>query len=84
MNTTKYRINRERSTMDFGSLTVLNVRFSDRGTYRCNASNDVGSVTASADLTVHGKFFHTCTCSSMALDCSSKLNYVDLLMQCLL
>ena len=57
VDTAKYRINRDRSSaMDFGSLTVLDVRFSDCGIYSCNVSNSIGSVTAEADLTVHGEF----------------------------
>ena len=58
MDTAKYRINRG-SAMDFGSLTVLDVRFSDRGTYSCNASNNIGSVTAEANLTVQGELLHS-------------------------
>ena len=56
VDTAKYRINRDRSsTMDFGSLTVLDVHFSDRGTYSCNASNVIAFVTVEADLTVYGE-----------------------------
>ena len=56
VDTAKYRINSHRSiAMDFGSLTVLDVHFSDRGTYSCNASNDIAFVTVEADLTVYGE-----------------------------
>ena len=57
MNTTKYQINNVNvnDTMNFGSLTVTDVRFEDRGTYTCNATNDIGSDVANATLTVHGK-----------------------------
>ena len=63
VDTAKYRINRDRSSvMDFGSLTVLDVRFNDRGTYSCIASNSIGSVTAEANLTVHGEFIQVYVC----------------------
>ena len=38
------------------TLTVYNVRSSDVGTYTCNASNKIGSVTSSGILTVTSKF----------------------------
>ena len=54
-NSTKYSIGRSRSdTQLFGQLTVNNVQFEDRGTYRCTAENDLGDVNATASLTVHG------------------------------
>ena len=69
----KYRINLDRgSAMDFGSLTVLDVRLSDCGTYSCNASNSIGSITAEADLTVHGKYFTLYWCS-----CKCVYSYVE-------
>ena len=37
-------------------LTVYNVTSSDVGTYTCNASNIIGSVTSSGILTVTSKF----------------------------
>ena len=60
MDTDKYRINRANGTSNFGTLTVVNVNFEDRGTYSCNASNEIGFVGASTTLTVHGKLY-TCT-----------------------
>ena len=55
-DTVKYSINRDRSVpLQFGSLTVSNVQYSDRGVYQCTAVNYVGSVSASATLTVHGE-----------------------------
>ena len=55
-NSAKYSISRSRSdTQLFGRLTVNNVQFMDRGTYRCTAENDLGAVNATAILTVHGK-----------------------------
>ena len=38
------------------TLTVYNVTSSDVGTYTCNASNIIGSVTSSGILTVTSKF----------------------------
>ena len=62
-DTTKYSINRERDNdRSFGSLTVYDVRFSDRGTYTCNVSNSIGSVSSAADLTVHGEHFNDNWC----------------------
>ena len=62
MNTSKYGINQQRNSSGtyFGALTVFDVRFSDRGTYSCNASNDIGSETNDADLTVHGECYCIC------------------------
>ena len=41
------------------TLTVYNVTSSDVGTYTCNASNVIGSVTSSGILTVTSEFFVT-------------------------
>ena len=54
MNTTKYQINTVNGTTYFGTLTVTDVRYEDRGVYTCNATNDIGSDLANATLTVHG------------------------------
>ena len=55
-DTGKYSINRDTSSQHFyGSLTVHNVQYGDRGTYNCTAMNYVGSVSATATLTVHGE-----------------------------
>ena len=55
-DTAKYSINRNRSSPgQFGSLTVNNVKYVDHGLYQCTAVNNVGSVSASATLTVHGE-----------------------------
>ena len=55
-DTAKYSINRDRSIpLQFGSLTVSNVQYSDRGVYQCIAISDAGNASASATLTVHGE-----------------------------
>ena len=55
-DTAKYVINRDRSPpQQFGSLTVSNVQYEDRGLYQCTAVNNLGSVSVSATLTVHGE-----------------------------
>ena len=51
----KYSIVRDSGEM-FGSLTISDVQYEDRGTYKCTAYNTIGSVSASAVLTVHGMF----------------------------
>lgn len=53
-NSSKYSINRESGTTRFGTLTIVNATFEDRGIYSCNASNEVGQAEASANLTVQG------------------------------
>ena len=53
-SSSKYAIVTERNISRFGELTVMNVEFGDRGVYTCSATNDVGTVMASANLTVHG------------------------------
>ena len=53
-SSSKYVIVDERSNSRFGELTVMNVEFGDRGVYTCSAANDVGTVSALANLTVHG------------------------------
>ena len=53
-NSSKYSINRDSETSRFGTLTIVNATFADRGTYRCNASNEIGYAEASANLTVQG------------------------------
>ena len=55
-DTSKYSINRDRSVpQQFGSLTISKIQYSDHGLYQCIAINSVGSVSASATLTVHGE-----------------------------
>ena len=58
-NSSKYRINRESGTTRFGTLTIVNATFGDRGTYRCNASNEIGYAEASANLIVQGNMYRS-------------------------
>ena len=53
-SSSKYLIVDERNNSRFGELIVMNVEFGDRGVYTCSAANDVGTVMAFANLTVHG------------------------------
>ena len=58
-NSSKYMI-MSRSlniTTTENTLTVYNVTSSDVGTYTCNSSNIIGSVTSSGILTVTSKFY---------------------------
>ena len=68
-NSSKYMI-MSRSlniTTTENTLTVYNVTSSDVGTYTCNASNIIGSVTSSGILTVTSEFLATCLCMYMAI-----------------
>ena len=59
-NSSKY-MNMSRSlniTTTENTLTVYNVTSSDVGTYTCNSSNIIGSVTSSGILTVTSKFYY--------------------------
>ncbi len=56
-NSPKYSINNVRNGSSFGELTVYNVSFEDRGTYRCAATNTIGSEDQEANLTVHGESY---------------------------
>jgi hypothetical protein len=53
-DSSKYTINRESETTSFGTLTIVNATFEDQGTYKCNASNEIGHAEASANLTIQG------------------------------
>ena len=53
-NNTKYRIDNKKSSLNFGQIVIVDVQYSDRGEYVCRAFNEVGTVNATATLTVHG------------------------------
>ena len=64
----KYLINNTVITISFGSLTgalifgtltITNLQYDDRGIYTCVAANTRGVVSASAMINVHGKGLHT-------------------------
>ena len=42
------------------TLTIMNLKSSDVGTYTCNATNVISSDTSSGVLTVNGKSINTC------------------------
>ena len=52
---TKYYINNTVNTTSFGTLTITNLQYEDRGVYTCVAANEHGSVSAMASVNVHGK-----------------------------
>ena len=51
----KYLINNTVNTTSFGTLTITNLQYDDRGIYTCVAANEHGAVNASAMVNVHGK-----------------------------
>ena len=51
----KYLINDIVNTTSFGTLTITDLQYSDRGIYTCIAANIHGAVTADAMVNVHGK-----------------------------
>ena len=53
----KYLINNIVNTTSFGTLTITNLQYSDRGTYTCIAANTRGIVSDNAMVNVHGKNF---------------------------
>ena len=61
-NSSKYMIMSRSSnvTTTENTLTVYNVTSPDAGTYTCNSSNIIGSVTSSGILTVTSKFDVNC------------------------
>ena len=51
----KYQINNTVNTTSFGTLTITNLQYDDRGVYTCVAANVNGAVSAAAVVSVHGK-----------------------------
>ena len=55
--TMKYLIDDNVNSTSFGTLTITNLQYSDRGMYTCIAANTRGAVNAEAIVNVHGKNF---------------------------
>ena len=51
----KYLIDDNINSTSFGTLTITNLQYSDRGVYTCIAANTRGAVSAEAMVNVHGK-----------------------------
>ena len=51
----KYLINNTGDTTSFGTLTVTNLQYDDRGVYTCVAANEHGSDRVDAVVNVLGK-----------------------------
>ena len=51
----KYLIDDNINSTSFGTLTVTNLQYSDRGMYTCIAANIRGAISAETMVNVHGK-----------------------------
>ena len=67
----KYLINDNVNSLSFGTLTITNLQYADRGVYTCIADNVHGAVSAEAMVNVHGKNFITVLANIILhIDCS--------------
>ena len=55
--TMKYLIDDDVNSTSFGTLTITDLQYSDRGMYTCVAVNTRGADSAEAMVNVHGKDF---------------------------
>ena len=55
--TMKYLIDDDVNSTSFGTLTITDLQYSDRGMYTCVAANIHGTVCTDAVVNVHGKNF---------------------------
>ena len=55
--TMKYLIDDNVNSKSFGTLTITDLQYGDRGMYTCVAANTRGTVRAKAMVNVHGKNF---------------------------
>ena len=55
--TIKYLIDDNINSTSFGTLTITDLQYSDRGMYTCVVANTRGAVSAKAMVNVHGKNF---------------------------
>ena len=53
--TMKYLIDDDVNSTSYGTLTITNLQYSDRGVYTCIAANVHGAVSAEAMVSVQGK-----------------------------
>ena len=66
----KYIIDNNTNSRSFGTLTITDLQYSDRGIYTCIAANTRGAVSAEAMVNVHGKNFIFVFSNLLYVDCS--------------
>ena len=66
----KYIINDDIDNERFGTLTITDLQYSDRGIYTCIAANTRGVVSAEAIVNVHGKNIIIVFANLLYVDCS--------------
>ena len=66
----KYIIDDNIDSISFGTLTITDLQYSDRGIYTCIAANTRGAVSAEAMVNVHGKNFIIVFANLLYVDCS--------------
>ena len=66
----KYIIDDNVDSGSFGTLTITDLQYSDRGIYTCIAANTHGAVGAQAMVNVHGKNIIIVFTNLLYVDCS--------------